>query len=255
MANRIYIKMFNQISSEEDYILDSPIQEDIALEITTNFQDVSDLFPSGLESILQMYQTGSQIMGNKSKYIEDLIGQPLWQKTEPIRISTDLVFYLKTDPIKDVIHPTLSLCSLTVLTDKNETGELEDKKTGKKKIERFTTYKMPGLAFNDAKLVRGKGSISSMVNDTDYSKAFKSNSNSTICSILIPGIIFLPVAMVTSAKPTFSKEVTQTWDGQVYPIWAKVGIEIRSITPASLSMLKSQYSWKDQLIGSSQMDA
>jgi len=259
MANRIYMKMFNRVNGEENYILDSPLQEDIPIELNTTFQDVSELFPSGLTDIISLYNTMSSVAGSKSKGFEDMIGQPIWQKTDPLKLSLSLIFYTKTDPYKDVIIPTLSLCALTTLTDVSvgtEKSEIVTTNTadGIQMEERSrvsTTYALPGIQFSDVSKIRGKNTAESMVNSKDYSSLFSSNTKSTVCSVLIPGVIFLPVALVTSAKPTFSKEVCRMslTDFRVFPLWAKVDIEIRSVTPSSLSMIKSQLSLSSQFEG------
>ena len=252
MANRIYIKMYNLINGQEDYILDSPLQEDVAWDIQTTYQDVSDLFPSGFDDILTLFRKGAQISGNTSKPIEDIVNQPLWQKTEPLKISTNLMFYTKTDPIGDVMLPTLSLCALNVLTDlKKETAPV----VVGTKPEYTTDYKIPGISFRDAKILRGKNTASSVVeqDSKNYKALFSRDSSSTVCSVLIPGIIFLPIALCIAGKPTFSKEVTKSiLSPDVFPLWAKVDVEIRSITPASLSMLKSQFSFMDRVSGQSE---
>jgi len=262
MANRIYMKMFNRVTGEENYILDSPLQEDIPIELNTTFQDVSELFPSGLDTILSLYKTKSAVIGSTAKGFEDLIGQPIWQKTDPLKLSLSLIFYTKDKPFEDVLVPTLSLCALTTLTDIPAGMGMEsvlDKKgndTGKQKKTTSTTYALPGIQFADVTNIRGKNTAESMTSSKDYSSLFQNGTKSTVCSVLIPGVIFLPVALVTSAKPTFSKEVVRIpLSFNVCPLWAKVDIEIRSITPSSLSMITSQLYGEGQFSSRGQFTA
>lgn len=232
MANRIYIKMYNPISKKNNDIIESPLQEDIQWDISTTYMDVGELFPSGLDTILSLYQLGSQITGKTDKSINNLIGQPIWQKTDPLKISTSLVFYTKTNPLTDVMNPTLGLCSLNVMDDTKN-----------------NSYRVPGLNFGDNKFMRMSNSAESVTSDTDYSQLFTSATRSTVCSVLIPGVIFLPVALIMTGKPTFSKEVCAMpglLDFRKFPLWAKIEIEVRSITPATLSMITSQVGLRDQ---------
>lgn len=220
MANRIYIKLYNRITDEANYIIDSPLQEDVTLDIQTSYTDVGEIIPSFLSTAINLMKTGTQLSSKASKGLTDIMSQPIWDKAEPLKISTNLIFYTQTDPKKDVLEKALSLCALNVLSS-TITG----------------TYNVPGIAFSDMKKIREEALYKT---NKDYSSLFSAYSKSTVCSILIPGIIFLPVAICIASKPIFSKEVVLK-NGFPYPLWCKVDIELRSITPATLDMLTSQY--------------
>ena len=226
MANRIYIKLYNRITDEANYIIDSPLQEDVTLDIQTNYTDTSDLFPSFITEALALYKKGTQISSKTSKSIEDLMSQPMWDKADPLKISTNLIFYTQTDPEKDVLEKALSLCALNVLS---EDGGV---------------YRIPGVNFSEAKTINT--SQKGFGQGKDYSALFSKNSKSTVCAVLIPGIIFLPVALCIASKPIFSKEVVLK-NTFPFPLWCKIDIELRSVTPATLTMLTSQYGWSNQL--------
>lgn len=222
MANRIYIKLYNRITDEANYIIDSPLQEDVTLDIQTNYTDVDEIIPSFLSTARNLMKTGTQVSSTASKGITDILSQPIWDKAEPLKISTNLIFYTQKDPKKDVLEKALSLCSLNVLSSTTP-----------------GTYNVPGVAFSDMSKIRESTSYE-IGGNKDYSSLFSANSKSTVCSVLIPGIIFLPVALCIASKPIFSKEVVLK-NGFPYPLWCKIDTELRSITPATLDMLTSQY--------------
>lgn len=223
------IKMYNRVNDEANYIIDAPLQEDVNWDIQTNYQDTGDLFPSGFDQIIGLLKTNAQISKSASKPLEDIMSQPIWNKTEPLRISTSLVFYTKTDPYEDVMLPAISLCSLNVVRT------------------RGNSYGVPGITFEDAKILSNNSQSADFLGDKKYEALFAKESSSTVCSVRIPGVIFMPIALILASKPIFSKEVTlDKLSNIVYPLWAKVDIEIRSITPASLELITSELGGTDQ---------
>ena len=234
MANRIYIKLYNRITDKSNYIIDSPLQEDVTLDIQTSYTDVGEIIPSFLSTAINVMKKGTQVSSKASKGLTDIMSQPIWDKAEPLKISTNLIFYTQTDPEKDVLEKALSLCALNVLS---EDGGV---------------YRIPGVNFSEARTINN--SQKSFGGGKDYSALFSKKSKSTVCAVLIPGIIFLPVALCIASKPIFSKEVVKKY-GFSYPLWCKIDIELRSVTPATLTMLTSQYDEWSQILTKSSFES
>ena len=215
MANRIYIKMYNPFT-DTNMTLSTPLIDDPIIEMGSSFSSIGEMIPSKFMDALKLSKTFSKMEGVASAGLETLIDLPMWEKTEPIKLNIQLFFYTKTSAEKDVFEPIYALCSQSILQVKNK-----------------GTYSIPGVSMSAWSKMKDKGGT-----NVDPQKPLQNKdmgaSGSTLISLEIPGIIYLPGCIVYNAKPTFSKNRTKSG----YPVWGKVDLEIRSIYPANDEMLK-----------------
>jgi len=199
MANRIFIQDYNRIEDPMDF----PLLDDPNLEILTQYGSFSDVIPKAADILdtvtLATAGTGGEVSSSilASKNLFDI---PRWKKTEPIRIVATLVFDLKDDPENDIFEPMRKLMSYSMLTA-NTDG----------------SYTVPGISLASVKAFQttgGEGGIA---------------KNAKLISAGIPGVIHLSVAIVERARPTYSKEITESG----FPLWGKIDISIAGVFPAN----------------------
>lgn len=203
MANRIFLQDYNR---EEDP-MDFPLMEDPVIEISSRFGSFNETFPKAGEfldtaTILSTSTSGG--VGAGLLQTRNLFDIPRWQKTEPPKFVARLIFELKTSPTIDIVLPMSNLINYTILT-------LEDGK-----------YKVPGISL---------ASMKAFQNQTGNSPL---SENSKLLSIGIPGVIYLPVAIVERAVPTYSKEITDNG----YPLWGQLDLSITGVFPANSDMFE-----------------
>ena len=213
MANRIYIKMYNPFTKQKEPF-NASLVDDPIIEMNSNFSSIGEMIPSKLMDVLKLSKTFSKLGGVASAGLETLIDLPIWEKTDPIKLNLQLFFYTKTDAEKDVFEPVYTLCSQSILQVKSK-----------------GVYSIPGISMSTWSKLKDKNST----NVDEEKVAENLDETSTIISLQIPGIIYLPACIVYNAKPTFSKNRTVSG----YPVWGKVDLEIRSIYPANDEMIRN----------------
>lgn len=220
MANKIYISFFNPYKGKMDEGV-FPLTEDPLLELQSNFQSMEDMIPSGIMSMVNLMKNVNRISGGASKSFETLLALPLWQKTEPLTIVANLVFYTKDrGAFEDVWLPTMGLASQSILIDKGD---------GK--------FSVPGISLKTYASMRKSGK-----NPKNHEKVNQEGTN--LISLEIPGIVYLENAVLMHAKPTFSKQLTTGG----YPLWGTLNIMIRSIYPANDKMFSQTVSLAPEIL-------
>jgi len=243
MPNRIIIKFLDESTDPKQIV--KPLIDDISLDIGSTFNRAGSVIP--MFGLVEKVDTLLVAFGGYTTGLKQLGEVQIWERTEPIKFSTKLGFYLETDPVKDILIPVKKLAALTVLSRTSKGG-----------------LRVPGLSLSSLSFYSGgktvdsvKGGVSNTTINKDAStsliKGLKSDKNEAsrkefnadfkalgkeangpkLISVKIPGIIYLPVAMVLSAKPIFSRKRTVN----NMPIWAELEIEISGVRPANSSMI------------------
>ena len=218
MANKIIISLYNDPSNS--YI--SPLTEDIQFQLQTQFGTMGD----GLGRIGSMISTVAQVQSALSgslspgiSTLNNMVDLPRWKSTDPLKINVKMHFYTKTDPYLDVIVPTRLLSTLSILSvdyTKNPPQII----TPGASVKYLSKVNAEGTTQQTT--LKPKKKIEKLTE-----KEFESGSK--LISVEIPGIVYLSVAYVESAIPTYSKHITSSG----YPLWADVDLQISSFTPAT----------------------
>ena len=93
MANRVYISILNT-----DITFSSVCTEDISVQAQSQFSRIGDFIPS-IAALSSMVATGgNMIKGSVSTDVvklQNAMDIPIWQKTEPVKVTLDLNFFIK----------------------------------------------------------------------------------------------------------------------------------------------------------------
>lgn len=224
MANKIYIEYkilnstFDKAKKEESKqlsaflstkkTLEIPMTSDITIEAVSNWQAIGDFIPDFLNKTISLMTNLSAAGGGVSEGLVGLQNKlqvPMWQSSPPVKISVQLGFFTKTSAYNDVFDPVTELVGLSILSRDPDNDK------------RFIT---PGISLANLNDFSAKGGEK------------KISKKSKLISFEIPGVVYLPLAMVESARPTFSQEVTES----SYPLWATVDLNIIGASPASTDM-------------------
>jgi hypothetical protein len=106
------------------------IHEDWTFEMKTNFQSYAEAIggvsgiASSLNDIINKLRTASTLASGKTNVRNDYNKFMVWKDTEPINMSTKLVFETQTNPYYDVYLPTMLLLSRTTLTPSKEDANI-----------------------------------------------------------------------------------------------------------------------------------
>lgn len=201
MAKAVFLYFLSEGIRAED-ILICPLTDDPTIEYKSSFASFGEMMPS----IDDLRQTGvswlTSFSGGMSSGIanlSNLFDIQRWQKTEPVSINLKLVFYTKTDPVKDVWDPVKQLVSYTILSKETD-----------------GSYTVPGISLATVGEFKSKNIA----------------RKSKLIGLHIPGVIYLDLAMILAAVPTYSKQTTASG----YPLWAQVDFTAISIFPANTGM-------------------
>lgn len=223
MANKVYIEykdpfidIGNSLLSGTS-VIEVPLIEDPLLELQSSFQDLGDMIPGAVRGIFDLMRNLGRVGGTASKNFEALLALPLWQKTEPVKMVLKLIFYTKDDPENDVVNPMRGLFSQAILQDK-----------GKNK------FSVPGLSMRSYGIIKRTNKSKGL----EPGKVQKIRESINLISLEIPGVIYLPFAIILSAKPSYSKQLTTAG----LPLWGMLDIEVRSIYPANDKMFETTIS-------------
>lgn len=207
MSTIIYI--MGQSSGPGEFKGDNPkkfplVDSEITINYETEFGSFAELVPSAGDlidkGIALLSSPGS--ISSSVLSLKNMFSVQKWQNTKPPKVNVKLHFYVKTNPKKDIGLEMQELINLHILT----------RSQGDK--ERFD---VPGISLSSLKQAQSGGSDKKIALSGKF------------CSIKIPGILYLPVAMVTVAQPTYSTERTESG----YPLWAVLDIEFMGLFPAS----------------------
>lgn len=216
-----------------------PLQEDFQLNLQSSFQSVEDMIPGGASEFIRLGKSITAAVGNTNDFMS-IFGFQVWEKTEPIEISIELHFHTIRNGWLDVWAPIVSLASQAILSVSNDVKVTEN--NGKRDVK-FTSganYSTPGVSLANAGFFtkaakRQKNFTESKVNDKSLEEQARNkfNKNAKTVTVTIPGIINIGTALVKSAKPTFSKELTESGA----PLWGKLDITLQSVLPAFDAMV------------------
>lgn len=183
------------------------LTSDITIEAASEWSTLSGLLPDFLSKTLKLMTTFSSLGGGISKNFAELTNKlelPFWTGSPPAKVNVQLGFFTKTDAYIDVFEPVKEIVGLSILTrDPSDNS-------------RFIT---PGINLRN-------------FNEVGKDDKSKTTRTGKIVSFEIPGVIYLPYAIIESARPTFSNEVTES----SYPLWATIELNIMGVGPASTDM-------------------
>lgn len=220
MANKIFIeevlptesKTINLdagLSGNNSYIPPAPqifpLMSPITIEIISAFETLSGMVPM-LDKISDVMVTLASVTGQASTgtlNFQNMLDVPRWTKTQPIKLVTELHFFAQENAVDDVVRKMHDLINFSIPSyDQNS-----------------NTFFLPGINLSNISQTK----IQTKENEKLPIKKGK------FVSVNIPGIIYLPVAIMMKAMPTFSNEVTESGS----PLWGKLDIEIQGVSPAT----------------------
>jgi len=213
---------------EYNVYLTAPVLNDYTLNVSTSYGDPSSLFGGAGAFLSSLANYYSALTGNYP-IPANILKVPIWTSTTPVRLNLELIFYAKTDPLKDVLLPAMYLASLASIRIIGE-EVIGDKLK--------VSFKVPGINLTNV------GSSLTQFTQTDVNASKSGNSeelrkkldslndkifgDSGVVKIIIPGIIHLDQALIQSVNVTFSNNVTEDF----LPVWAKVSMEVQSFFAA-----------------------
>lgn len=213
-------------------VLELPLLDDVKIEAQSQFSSFNEMLPQILGDVMSQVTAlqagitgtiGSGLLELKNKF--DL---PKWQKTDPITVNVVLGFFTKTNSYRDVYLPAKQIIGMSILSkDPND----ED------------VYRVPGISLTTAK---------------EYSIQTQNGSNNTTIDSLkskliafeIPGIVYVPLAYVSQAIPTYSKQITEN----AYPLWCQLDCTFVSVSPATTDVYNNARSSIRKSVLSGQFD-
>lgn len=237
---------FNSFDSVEMAIEMPFTAEEFSLNLESSFQSVEEMLPASLGTAIRGANTIQRITGGANAGFTNLFGFQVWEKTAPIELNLEFMFNTVKSGWLDVWAPIVSLCGQAILS-----LDVKASTSGKGVSEKlvFTesnTYRTPGVStqnlgfFQRAKERQKKATESGAAKGktggaekNDELKPEAAAQNTKVVAIEIPGLIFLETALIKTAKPTFSKEITESGA----PLWGKLDLTIQSVTPATDNIL------------------
>jgi hypothetical protein len=212
-----------------------PLQEDFQLNLESSFQSIEDMLPGGQEFLNIVKKVGSAT--GKTNDFMSIFGFQVWEKTNPIEISLELHFHTIRSGWLDVWAPIMSLCSQAILSADVEADE------SKGIFKSASTYSTPGISLSNSKVFTSAAKRQKQINEDikDPEQKVKESkdlagSNAKVVKVTIPGILLIETGIIKSAKPTFSKEITESGA----PLWGKLDLNIQSVLPAFDGMIYQQ---------------
>lgn len=196
MANKVFIQDHFDSSKAYSYHLTKDPMFEMDWE-STSFSEVVPEFKNILDTAVGFSAGVGGEVGTGMVEFQNLFDIKRWKKSNPVGIAIDIQLFSKTDAEKDVHDKSLFLMNYTMLTKEGN------------------NYIVPGISLS---------SISEFQSNTG---GFSSKAK--IISLWIPGMIYLPRAIILRAQPTFSRERTK----KGFPLWAELNLQIESINPAN----------------------
>jgi len=230
MANRIYISILGT-----DITFVSTCTEDVQVQAQSHFTRIGDFIPSIAALATMLTQFSSTAGGGISSSLlnaKNSLDVPIWQKTEPVKVTTDLNFFIKTSGREDVWKPTMILQSMNILSRTKDNQVI---------TPGFNIKTIGDASKKESSVETGSFAVSSSLTENLNKYAIASfnakenipqgsnfSSTSKFCSVYIPAIVYLPIAVVEVVQPTWSKQLSS----EGYPIWSKVSVQFTGATPA-----------------------
>lgn len=218
-------------------VINTYTMDDVDIEAESQFETPESMIPwSGFLNTLGNIQ--SKVSGT-SPEILNFMKVPTWQSTSPLQLNFQVNFYSMTDSILDVLLPTLSLLSLTILK-RVKVGETS------------AVYQVPGVfmgnmgdaLYRSVSKAQESGTTDSAPAENEKEKksldAIKAMSNEgqgRFFSVNIENLIQLDHCLLEAVKPKISRQQTSSGG----PLWAMVDLKIKTLLPASTGDLLKQY--------------
>lgn len=224
MANKVLI----QILASSPIILEAPCTEDIVVDAKSQYSSFGELVPS-METLTNFVSTAYSSIGGTVQRgvmtLKNALDVPRWIKTDPARLALDMNFYIKTNPYTDVWLPTMLLLSMQILSRNNANEFI----TPGMSINAMNAFQDPNSSERTQSKEKSPNLNEKASATDDIKNLFKSlPTKAKLCSVYIPGIIYLPLAYVEVAQPTWSKQITE----KGYPLWSKVQLQLTGLYPA-----------------------
>jgi len=200
-----------------------PLFEDLKMEVGSTMSSFADMF-HGISDMINLGSgyfagaTGTTTTGIQN--LTNIFDVPRWQKTNPLKFNVTLPFFTIQDAVYDVYDPMVRIMNLTILS-----------KVGGKGSQ---TWSVPGFsAATINQTFKGAGKDSKSIAEASSTAAKYSSKSAKLVAIKIPGIMTIPLAIIESAHPTWSKQVVSINNGAgVSPLWGKLDCSIIGIYPA-----------------------
>ena len=195
------------------------LEEDITLNLSSTFEPFISQVPGGkiLNQLSKSLKFGVSTQMTQFGFLT-------WTKTEPLSFSAGLGFYATGNAYRQVYEPAIALAKTPLPSiAKGLAGKLGN-------------LKAPGPA------------ITEVFDDTSGKRVAtgkKRHEKGGSFAITIGKILYLSKVIIVKAEPTFSSDVAWGVDpvtkkGSYYPIWAKVLLDIKTITSAYTSLLDNR---------------
>ena len=225
MANKIYLE-YRSISSDAKgttaqvlnsvapTVIEAPLISDVVIEANSEWMQLSSFVPAFVSNILNVMNAFSSAGGSVSQSFANFMNSlemPMWKSTPPAKIQLQLGFFTKTDSLTDVFVPTVDLVGLSILSVDPDNNN---------------KFILPGM------------NLKNMRKFTSSTGGSNISRKSKLVSFEIPGIIYLPLALVYTAIPTFSKELTES----SFPLWSTIDVTIMGVQSGSTNMFTEAYS-------------
>jgi hypothetical protein len=231
-----------------DMVIRMPFSaEEFSLNLESSFQSIEEMLPSSVQSLASTFSKLQRVTGGVNAGFTNLFGFQVWDKTAPVELNLEFMFNTVKSGWLDVWAPMASLCGQAILSiDVTATTTQGDDGSEVLTFKEANTYRTPGVSlpnlgfFQRAKdrqdKAKGDGASKSKTNGSSKNLPVDPNKpppNTKVVSIEIPGLVFLETALIKSAKPTFSKEITESGA----PLWGKLDLSIQSVTPANDNLI------------------
>ena len=198
-----------------------PLFEDLKMEVGSTMSSFADMF-HGISDMINLGSgyfagaTGTTTTGIQN--LTNIFDVPRWQKTNPLKFNVTLPFFTIQDARKDVYIPMKKIMDLTILSKVGGEGS--------------QTWSVPGFsAATINQTLKGATKDKKSIAEASSASSKYSNRSAKLVAIKIPGIMTIPLAIIESAHPTWSKQIVKTSDG-VSPLWGKLDCSIIGIYPA-----------------------
>lgn len=215
--------------------------DDIDIEAESQFETPESMIPwAGFLNTLGNIQSK---VGGTSPEILNFMKVPTWQSTSPLQLNFQVNFYSMTDSTLDVLLPSLSLLSLTILKRVKLEGGGE-------------SYQVPGVFMGNMgeamkrikDLSQEGGAANTEATESSVRETAKTLKDMSklgqgrFFAVRIENLITLKQCILESVKPKFSRQQTESGG----PLWATVDLKIRSILPASSAELLNEFQNKSK---------
>lgn len=212
MANSIYVNFQDGEGFSDSF----PLVEDPTITLQNDYQSIGDLVP-GLSDIIGTIGTWeSAITGGigVTSTLKNIIDFPRWTKTNPIKIATNLLFYIQDDAKANVVDRMNKFIKMSTLSFTDD-GQLV----------------VPGVALGESiskSAQKGEKKPKTVTINGKEVNSAAFGGNSKLVSLYIPGIVYLNNAYIESITPTYSRQITV----KGYPIWGTLNIQFSGVVPA-----------------------